>query len=77
MSETMLVALMSLTGTLIGSLGGIIASNKLTAFRLAQLEEKVNKHNRVIERTYRLEEQMNSVQQDVHNIRAQLERRHG
>ena len=37
MNETVLVGLLSLTGTLIGSLGGIVASNRLTAFRLEQL----------------------------------------
>jgi hypothetical protein len=36
----------------------VIASSKLTNFRLQKLEEKVDKHNSVIERTYRLEEQM-------------------
>ena len=55
MTEVVIVAILSLIGTLIGSLGGIIAANKLTNYRIQQLEEKVEKHNKVIERVYNLE----------------------
>lgn len=55
MSETVIVAILSLIGTLIGSLGGILAANKLTNYRIKKLEEKVEKHNQVVERVYRLE----------------------
>lgn len=57
MSETVVVAIISLAGTLLGSLGGILTSNKLTNYRIAQLEKKVDKHNSVIERMYCLETQ--------------------
>ena len=39
-----------------GTLGGILASSKLTAYRIEQLERKVDKHNQVIDRVYRLEQ---------------------
>ena len=55
MSETVLIAVLSLAGTLIGSLCGILTSNRLTAYRIEQLEKKVDKHNSVVERTYWLE----------------------
>lgn len=55
MSETIIVAILSLIGTLAGSLFGILASNKLVVYRLGQLEKKVEKHNQVIERVYALE----------------------
>lgn len=55
MDSTIIVAILSLLGTLIGSLGGIIASNKLVVYRIQELEKKVNKHNEVIERVYKLE----------------------
>ena len=55
MSDAVMVALMSLAGTLIGSLFGILAANKLTNYRIEQLEKKVEKHNNVIERVYLLE----------------------
>lgn len=60
MPSDMMVALFSLIGTVSGSLLGIIASSRLTAYRIQQLEEKVEKHNRLIERTYRLEESTKS-----------------
>ena len=50
MTDTVLIALLSMIGTIIGSLLGILAANKMTNFRLEKLEEKVNKHNNVIER---------------------------
>ena len=53
---TLAVAGMSLIGTLAGTFGGILVSNKLTTYRIEQLEKKVDKHNTVIERTYKLEE---------------------
>lgn len=56
MQSEIIVGLLSLAGTLIGSIAGIIASNKLTLYRIEQLEKKVDKHNNLIERTYRLEE---------------------
>ena len=56
MSPEIVVGLLSLAGTLIGSIAGIIASNRLTMYRLEQLEKKVDKHNNVIDRTYKLEE---------------------
>lgn len=56
MSETVIVTIISFTGTLLGTLGGIIASAKLTIYRIEQLEKKVDKHNNVIERVFKLEE---------------------
>lgn len=57
MSETIIVAVISLFGTLGGSLIGVLASNKLTTYRIEQLEKKVEKHNNLVERTYHLEEE--------------------
>ena len=56
MDSAIIVAIISGLFTLVGSFGGIIASSRLTTYRLQQLEEKVNKHNNLIERTYALEE---------------------
>ena len=56
MSATVLVAILSLVGTMIGSLSGILTANKLVVYRIEQLKKKVEKHNSVIERTYKLEE---------------------
>lgn len=51
MSTEVLVAVLSFAGTAIGSIVGIIMANRLIAYRLAQLEKKVEKHNSVVERT--------------------------
>lgn len=58
MDPVVTVAMISLVGTFGGSLIGVLTSNKLTNHRLEQLEKKVDLHNKVIERTYTLEEQM-------------------
>ena len=50
------MALIGLGGSAAGSLIGVLASNRLTQYRLAQLEQKVDKHNNVIERMFDLEE---------------------
>ena len=50
--------LITLVGSAIGTFGGILASNKLTNYRIEQLEKKVDKHNSVIDRTYRLEQEV-------------------
>lgn len=55
MTDAIIVAILSLAGTLGGSLLGILAANKLTNYRIEQLEKKVEKHNSVIERVYKLE----------------------
>lgn len=55
-SEAILVALIGLTGSGIGSLCGVLASGKLTQYRLEQLEKRVQAHNNLIDRTYKLEE---------------------
>lgn len=50
MSDTVIVALISLVGTLGGTFGGILVSAKLTNYRIEQLEKKVEKHNNFAER---------------------------
>ena len=56
MSDTVVLALLSLLGTLAGSYFASRKSTALIVYRLEQLEEKVNKHNQVVERTFRLED---------------------
>lgn len=65
MSDAVLVAVLSLVGTLGGSVLGILASNKLTLYRIEQLEKKVDKHNSVVDRTYELEKHMGVVDEQM------------
>ena len=52
MSDVVIVGLLSLVGTLVGTFGGIMVANKLVNYRLRQLEVKVDKHNSLIEWKY-------------------------
>lgn len=72
MSEVVVVALISFSGTLLGSIGGILAANKLSNYRIGQLEQKVEKHNGVIERTYKLEGEVQELQHDIRDIKNKL-----
>ena len=65
MTDVVIVGVLSLAGTLLGTLGGIMAANKLTNYRIAQLEIKVDKHNGLIERTYRLENHIGIVNEQI------------
>lgn len=65
MSETILVAVISLIGTLGGTFGGILTSSKLINYRLEQLEKRVDKHNNLVERTYQLEEDISVLKEKI------------
>ena len=60
MDASVMVALLSLAGTLAGSLFGVLAANRLVTYRLEQLERKVDRHNKLVER-------MALVEKDVAN----------
>ena len=70
MTSEVIVALLGLAGTLAGSFLGVVAASKLTQYRLRQLEEKVGKHNNLIERTYILEGQITELQHDVKELKS-------
>lgn len=61
--EAIIVALIGCGGSILGSIIGILASSKLSNYRIEQLEKKVDKHNNIIERVYNLEEH-NAVQDE-------------
>ena len=58
MEPTIIAAMIALIGSAIGTFGGILAANKLTVYRIEQLEKKVDKHNNLVERMYEVEEQV-------------------
>lgn len=65
MPTEIMVALIGLGGSAIGAFSGVLVSAKLTAYRLEQLEKKVDKHNTVIERTFKLEEAQAVMQEQI------------
>ena len=68
MDNTVFVAILSLSGTLLGSLGGILASNKLTNHRLLQLEKKVEAHNNMVVRMVEVEARAKSNQHRIDKL---------
>ncbi|MGN0556488.1 MAG: hypothetical protein ACI4IV_01420 [Acutalibacteraceae bacterium] len=70
MSE-IIVALISLSGTAIGTFGGIMASAKLTSYRLSQLESKVDRHNKFAERIPLIEERISVIKDRVDELEFQ------
>lgn len=65
MTERILIAVLSLLGTLGGSYFANKKNSALIAYRLEELEKKVDKHNSVIERTYSLEEAQAVIEEKI------------
>lgn len=65
MDSAVIVAVLSLAGTLVGSFAGIMTANKLTNYRIEQLEKKVEKHNSVVERVYILEKHEAVIDEEI------------
>ncbi len=68
MDNTVVVAIISFLGTLSGTAGGIIASSKLTNYRLEQLEKKVDAYNKVAARLPVIEEKLKSTDRRILNL---------
>jgi len=64
----------ALLGTVIGTLGGIRQANKLTVYRIEQLEQKVDKHNNVIERTFQLQADAEVLEEKIKNASERLDK---
>ena len=75
MYSNITVAILSLIGALGGSLGGILVSSKLTAYRLEQLESKVAEHNNFARRMPVIEEQIKVINHRIEDLE-QEERHH-
>lgn len=70
MTETIIVALITFIGSLIGNYLSNNKNQALIAYRLEQLEQKVNLHNNVIERTYKLEKDIKVIETELENIKS-------
>lgn len=69
MQSEMFVAVLAFLGTLAGTLGGILASNKLTNHRLMELEKRVEKHDNLLERVAVLERDLQTAFRRIDKIR--------
>ena len=73
MSETIVVAILSLVGTAIGSISAVFAANKLTNYKIDELKKTVERHNSLIDRTYRLEERATLMDEKLDNLDHRVE----
>lgn len=73
MTSEVLVAVLSLLGTAFGSVTGIMAANKLTNYRIAELEKKVDKHNTIIERFALLEQDNKTQWNRIDDLRSSMD----
>ncbi len=69
MTDTVIVAIISLLGTLLGSFGG----TQIVKYRIEQLEKKVEKHNSIVERTYILEEKVKVANHRIEDLERKSE----
>lgn len=65
MDNAIIVALIGLAGSAIGSLCGVLINTKLSNYRIEQLEKKVDKHNQVIDRVYKLEQSDAVIKEEI------------
>lgn len=69
MQSEILVAILGFAGTLFGSLFGVLAAQRLVQYRLQKLEEKVEAHNNLVERTYKLEGKVLECQHEIIDLK--------
>lgn len=79
MPDVVVVSLISLAGTLFGSIAGIMTANRLTTYRVGELEKKVDKFNNLVERTFKLEQttarqwdSIDEIKSDIAEIKATI-----
>ena len=72
MDSTVIVGIFSFVASIIGTFGGILVSSKLTNYRLERLEERVNKHNNLIERMYKVEDSTKSAHHRIDELREEF-----
>lgn len=73
MNNEIIVAFVSVLGTVLGSFGGILTSSKLTSYRLEKLEQKVDKHNNFAERMPVIEEQIKVINHRIDDLERENE----
>lgn len=69
MTENIIIAVLAFLGSLVGNYFSNNKSQALIAYRLEQLEKKVDLHNQVIERTYKLEKDVKVIETELDNIK--------
>ena len=73
MNVDFLTGVASLIASLVGTFAGIITSAKLTNYQINELKKRVDKHNNVIERTYKLEEHCKYIDERIEKLESEVE----
>ena len=74
MYNDFLTGVFSLIASLVGTFGGILTSTKLTNYQINELKKQVDKHNGVIERTFKLEEHSKYVDERIARLESESEK---
>ena len=74
MHVEILTGVFSLVASLVGTFGGILTSTKLTSYQINELKKQVDKHNNVIERTFKLEEHSRYVDERITRLESEAEK---
>lgn len=69
-----ITGVISLIASLVGTFGGIITSTKLTNYQINELKKQVDKHNSVIERTFKLEEHNKYIDKRIARLESEVEK---
>lgn len=72
MHVELLTGVFSLFASLVGTFGGIVTSTKLTNYQINELKKQVDKHNSVIERTFKLEEHNKYVDERIARLESEV-----
>ena len=73
MNVDFLTGVASLIASLVGTFAGIITSAKLTNYQINELKKRVDKHNNVVERTYKLEEHCKYIDERIEKLESEVE----
>ena len=73
MRVEILTGILSLIASLAGTFGGIVTSTKLTNYQINELKKRVDKHNNVIERTFKLEEHSKYLDERIERLESEVE----
>ena len=69
-----LTGILSLIASLVGTFGGIVTSTKLTNYQINELKKQVDKHNSVIERTFKLEEHNKYIDERIARLESEVDK---
>ena len=73
MPTDIVVALIAASGGLLGTFAGIMVNSRLMNYRIEQLEKKVDKHNQVVDRVYKLEKRDAVIEEEIKVINHRID----